>query len=538
MAIAVLPLLALAAWQGALRFEGDYTASQRHLQDRADIIVRSRLNPVAATTRLLKMLAKNDEVRSGTTPGCTEELAMMRAAVADIRSLSVHGADGATLCFAGLEPEPVSAALTAAPPGLYFAATGARADGTLRLLLVPAQGPALSATIGSNWVNSLGGTFDGRSRYTVSVADAGGQILAANRPHGSGRLDFDAHMAPASWEEAGARQWLHGRAALFKGATPEQTIWLVLSHPEPRPFDPSWLFNTSYVLLPFVALLLASLAIWIGADRTILRWVRDIGLMADEIGRGELLPADEHFGDAPTEIRALAAQMKRVSRIIVDRDQTLRRAFTQERLSALELNHRIRNNLQILGSWIAIERARLPAGDGQSALARMELRVAAISLVHRLFYDIGHLALEGPGMLLQSLAVLLENHGIGRPVALRPVAASHPVAIDAAVPVALWLVEAGLCLPHSKAPRPIFLDLVEDASLVCLSIGSSDADIDASTEIEAPALLVAIARQLRGEATAFAIDDTAADPVYTGFRLIVPAKNFALFNAFVADAEQ
>jgi hypothetical protein len=133
---------------------------------------------------------------------------------------------------------------------------------------------------------------------------------------------------------------------------------------------------------------------------------------------------------------------------------------------------------------------------------------------------------------------LLESHGIGSPAALRHVAASHPVAIDAAVPVALWLIEAGLCLHQSKTPGPISLDLVEDKGLVRLSIRSTDADTASSTETEAPALLVSIARQLGGEAMAFSASDAKERAVYTGFRLIVSSENFGFSGAFIADTEQ
>lgn len=549
MTLALLPLLALAAWQGALRFERERAATQLRLEDRAVITAKSRLNPIAATAALLKVLETNEDVRLAVQPHCATTLATIVATIPHVRAIAVHDARGVVACTGGLASAAAIPPLLPPPVASPHAGQtqirsvgspgdGEHPPGSLLLVLRQPDGRGLSAIIAPDWLAGLQGTLDGSRDYAVSLTDGRGRVLASSQPMDWSSLAI-ADDGGMRQRDANGRTWLHGRARLWGGDAPDEALWLVLSQSEPAAFDPSWLFNVSYVLLPFVALLLASLAIWIGADRTILRWVRDIGALADEIGRGQRLGSIAPFDDAPTEVRALAAQMKRVARIIAERDQRLRRAAAQERLSALELNHRIRNNLQMIGSWVALEGGRQPDGLSDGALGRVELRVAAIGMIHRLYFDAGRSQLDGPGVLLAPLGQLLERHGIGEAVTTSHDHAGRPLGIDMAMPLALWVIEAALALaPLLPAASRFHLDLQERDETIILTLGQDDGPDSIESQPHVPPMLQFMARQLGGTALSHGLPGAASASAPVSFSLVVPTERLELSSSFQLDMEQ
>ena len=51
-----------------------------------------------------------------------------------------------------------------------------------------------------------------------------------------------------------------------------------------------------------------------------------------------------------------------------------------------ELHHRVKNNLQVIGSMLNLQSAKLPDGQARSAIEEGKARVEAISLLHQLMY--------------------------------------------------------------------------------------------------------------------------------------------------------
>lgn len=542
MALALLPLLALAAWQGMARFERERQVTQARLDDRAEIVAASRLNPLRSTAALLELLAADEQTRRAVHPACATTLQTTSAAFSHVTGVAVAAPDGAIACSSGETAAGIGRLLGPAPPlplpgaprirvTVPRAEPGLR-DGTLLMALRLDDGTRIAALVDPVWLEGLAGTLDGRFRYAVSLIDGNGQVLASSRALDWDVIDPAVLKARTPMADASGRLWLHGGATLSDGRVPEETVRILLSQPEPEPFDSNWMFNVSYVLLPLLALMLAWLAIWIGADRSILRWVRDIGAVADEIGRAQRIPADERFVQAPHEIRSLAAQLKRVARIIADRDQFLRRAAEQQRLSALELNHRVRNNLQIIGSWLAMERAQLPAGETGEAMDRVAMRVAAISLVHRLLYDGPEPALPGPSALVAPLCQLLQRHGIGQPLTCDAQTIADPVGIDTAVQMSLWLVEAGLAMPPEAAVRPLTVRLSADPHTIRLALILDDGTGHVPAALPVPPVLRSIARQMGGTTEAMAMphhtDRLAA------LHLVMPRHRLAGMQSFSA----
>jgi two-component sensor histidine kinase len=67
------------------------------------------------------------------------------------------------------------------------------------------------------------------------------------------------------------------------------------------------------------------------------------------------------------------SDVRRRDRLLLSKDATIR-----------EVHHRVKNNLQTIGSLLRLQGRRLPPGEGRAALAEAERRIRSIALVHEI----------------------------------------------------------------------------------------------------------------------------------------------------------
>ena len=67
------------------------------------------------------------------------------------------------------------------------------------------------------------------------------------------------------------------------------------------------------------------------------------------------------------------SDLRRRDRLLLSKDATIR-----------EVHHRVKNNLQTIGSLLRLQARRLPPGEGRDALAEAERRIRSIALVHEI----------------------------------------------------------------------------------------------------------------------------------------------------------
>jgi len=67
------------------------------------------------------------------------------------------------------------------------------------------------------------------------------------------------------------------------------------------------------------------------------------------------------------------SDVRRRDRELLSKDATIR-----------EVHHRVKNNLQTIGSLLRLQGRRLPPGEGRQALAEAERRIRSIALVHEI----------------------------------------------------------------------------------------------------------------------------------------------------------
>lgn len=119
--------------------------------------------------------------------------------------------------------------------------------------------------------------------------------------------------------------------------------------------------------------------------------------------------------------------------------QALDHALARHTALIHEIDHRVKNNLQLISSLLLLQSRRLKAGEAQDALRTMLSRVNAIAAVHRCFFREGESEKFELAEFLRNLAEELhtsaERADIGLDLDLRPMAvgAAHgaPLALIA-----------------------------------------------------------------------------------------------------------
>ncbi len=145
-----------------------------------------------------------------------------------------------------------------------------------------------------------------------------------------------------------------------------------------------------------------------------------------------------------------------LEREVGERTADLRFALEQKTALLHEVDHRVKNNLQVISSLMLLKARRTPRGEARDALQAMADRIGALSTAHRMLYQEGDAArFEFREFADDLIADLAAAHGPGSahgPCAARVESEMEPLALPAAMaaPLALLLHElAGNALRHA-----------------------------------------------------------------------------------------
>jgi PAS domain S-box-containing protein len=141
----------------------------------------------------------------------------------------------------------------------------------------------------------------------------------------------------------------------------------------------------------------------------------------------------------PTPLFDAAGQMIGAVNVLVDIGHR-KEAETQQRLLFAELNHRIKNNMQMLYSLLAAARRETRSEEARGALDEAARRVAAMAAAQTALYQADNLSRFDSAAFMTSVCAAA-TAACGDRVALELVADAGKLANDTAVPLALILNE-------------------------------------------------------------------------------------------------
>ncbi|KPF64164.1 hypothetical protein IP88_13950 [alpha proteobacterium AAP81b] len=465
--VALLPIMVLSILQGLVRIENRRVAEISQISSSANTLADTNKMILGTTETLLRSLAANPAVRAGGA-GCAGTLADLRAATPLYANLAAYDRDGWLRC-------------AAVGPGLPYVVSDkgwwnrvARARGVLvsdavhgpltgdRVVLValPARDVAgtfdgaVVASIDLAWLDRKLRAMVTRPDTAVAVISDSGQVLMASRPIPPVDLSVRAGSIARRTDAAG-HAWSYTVVPLVARGPDQHGLFVVYAAPDPPRFGLAWWQTLVDFLLPVLAIVMASLAIWYGSQQLVLRWLAGLQRLAFNFAAGDYRYRAVSFARAPREIRGVAASLYRMASAIAERDRRLRQSLEHQKKLAREVHHRVKNNFQVVMSLLSLQSSRLGEGSAREAIDQARRRIGALALVHRLIYDTGELASISSRTLLGALCEQLTPPP--DPVRHLQLSCSFddvPLDIDSAVPLTLWLVETvHNALTHGFAGR-------------------------------------------------------------------------------------
>lgn len=312
--------------------------------------------------------------------------------------------------------------------------------------------------------------------------------------------------APAAWAVAdhGATD-ASGQRLVLSHAAFGESLTLLVAQPDAAARETA--IRAALLRLGEIAALLALsiVAVMLGSGYAVTRpLMRLRAVVTQWRQRGGTFEAPDRAG-MPDEIRDLAESFVAGAEALAAREEDLKSARERAEILASEVHHRVKNNLQIVSSLLALQAQRVvdPAARAEFEAARD--RIGAIATLHRHMY-----AHHDPEAI--DLAAFIQELGVqlfaavgdrpGRRIMLDVSAPALRISSDQAVPLALIITEAvSAALKQGFPPGVggrITIRVEADERRANLTI-SDDGHTPRSDDQLRAMLLRGLARQLGGD---------------------------------------
>lgn len=287
-------------------------------------------------------------------------------------------------------------------------------------------------------------------------------------------------------------------------------VFALITRPSPGLFDELTLNPVGMFGLPLLTFFGALIAVWLAVDGLFLRWLARLRQVAIHFASGQYdYKPRKSFDQAPAEINRFASTMSQMATRIAERDRSLREALRTRDAAVREIHHRVKNNLQIVTSFLNLQSRQVKEPAALDVLAAARHRIDALSIVHQTLYqherlDTVHLKPFLEGLLRHlSEALGMPESNINFDWDIEDVERGS----DDAIPIALFVLEAvtnAVKYAFENKGGRILVSLKsteDDIELVVRDdgVGLSQEQADASQSGLGSRLMTAFAKQLRGQ---------------------------------------
>jgi len=307
----------------------------------------------------------------------------------------------------------------------------------------------------------------------VAILDAKGTILA-QRAKG---VPVDEWLPAARSREADAG--LMSGAYVLTGLDSIKRTYVVVALPGNifgiYAQDAEELSSAARALLYFI--IAFPLLIWIVAsvtagratERIVIEPLNNVRQAIRRYIAGDDTARVERDTNAPEEVQAVATKFNTMADTIQARDEALRAALDHQKALVREINHRVRNNLQVMNSLLNLQSRRAKTPEQAAIFLDVQRRLNALGIVHAAFYQGDDFRSVDLSILLKDLCQSTERHlssEWGRPVLSMhcpsPVFARPDAALTLAFLVTELIADATSRLsPEGHPATQIDFDLAE-----------------------------------------------------------------------------
>jgi two-component sensor histidine kinase len=142
----------------------------------------------------------------------------------------------------------------------------------------------------------------------------------------------------------------------------------------------AWLTVSALPVMVGVAAILVVSLSW---EALVMNWLTYLERLSRAYARGRYSLRPRRLQQAPAEFRALGQAVEEMASAVEHRDQALRDALDEQTVLLREVHHRVKNNLQIVGSLLSLQAQRSDDPAAREALLDALVRVDAIALGQR-----------------------------------------------------------------------------------------------------------------------------------------------------------
>jgi two-component sensor histidine kinase len=301
---------------------------------------------------------------------------------------------------------------------------------------------AITVAIDASWLERSLAESEISSVAAVAIVDSNGAVVLTSESRSLPR--FDTTTGNARVAQAAAKDgvsWTYAVAPLF-----DRELYVAYAEPTDQLMATALEQVRINLLLPIAALLIACLAIWLGTNLLVLRWLESLRELASQFAKGHFAGEAAKFERAPRELGRLSADLHSMAHEIETRDLALQTALDAKTALTQDIHHRVKNNLQIVSSLLNLQVGKISDPAAREALSQTRARIGALAQIHRLLYEESHDSDHGNvniASLLKALCSQLRALHRGQSdVHLSCEAVSQTVPINNAVPLTLLAVEA------------------------------------------------------------------------------------------------
>lgn len=476
--IFLTPIAIVSVLQGLERARSDLTNVHQQLMQSVQMAASNEGNVLASGEQILRSLANLDDVRNA-TPECNRTLSDALIGVHFIANISRIDAEGIVICSALRQARNIDVKnlplFRAAKRTMVFSVSGqitSRVTGKpVIAAMLPIRNSAGSffGTVGLgvnvSWLEYILKARGLPKGAVASVFDRDGVVIATNNKIVSKAIfstvpRFETlRGALESRVDGGGNTWTFAAAPLLGN-----NVFVGFAMRESHLLGPTYLGVALDFLLPVLMIALAWGGIWYATDRQITRWIEYLRRVAAAY-RGGHYRVRPSLEDAPAEFRMLGDAMKDMADGIEERGRSLRQAVSQKSLQMRETHHRVKNNLQVVMSFLNLQVAQSKDPTVRDALSQAQARINALALVHRNLNEVEDQTNVNLQRLLDELShQICDGMAVDRSkVAVTVDVAPITVPGEVAVPLALFTVEALVNIfKHAFPPeRPVGTVLIQ-----------------------------------------------------------------------------
>ncbi len=453
VALAVLlPILALGAMQNIASRDYARQLIGERLVSSALSTAASQREAFSLAQSMIMSAAADPDVLAGNAQ-CGESLKRALSGQSAVINLARSDANGVAKCSAlpltrpianGNEPWWIAGKQTS-DVTMSAPILGKISRQTIIIAMLPVRkgnrfDGAVTAAIDTSWLEKSLERRKLSKSAVVAIVDATGKVLLSSGPSSFSRADVAASNGqPAVMEAEDGTAWLYASAPLFR-----RQLHVVYAERQGVLLDPSQDQLRLDLFIAVVAIVATLGILWFAINFFVLRWLRALSVKASRFAQGDYASDPGKFADAPAELADLAKDLREMASSIMKRDAALTQAAADNQAMAREVNHRVKNNLQMVMSLVELQAAQISDVPSRLSLEQTRLRIGVIALIHRILYDHGESSEYGSvnmDRLAQEICAQLRNANLPT-INLHCLSTIGEMSVDRAMPMCLFLVEA------------------------------------------------------------------------------------------------